>query len=105
MIVKFEGDIRDKENLLAAIKASQAAMQKDLLDLMKNQYQNKVLELTHEITQLEKSKQENLSRQGSGLSEKERKKLEEQFLAKQKDLEKELKDAKEKNKQQMAVKR
>lgn len=55
-------------------------MQKDLLDLMKNQYQNKVLELTQEITQLEKSKLENLSRQGSGMSEKERKKLEEQFL-------------------------
>jgi predicted nucleic acid-binding Zn-ribbon protein len=64
-----------------------------------------VLELTKEITQLEKSKYENLSKQGTGLSEKERKRLEEQFRPKQKDLERQLKEAKEKNKQQMAVKR
>lgn len=63
-------------------------MQQGLLELMKGQYQSKVLELTQEITQLEKSKYENLSQHGTGLTEKEKKRLEEQFLAKQKDLEK-----------------
>lgn len=105
MIVKFEGDIRAKEDLLAAIKGSQAAMQKDLLDLMKNQYHNKVLELTNEITELEKSKFQDLSKPGAGMSEKERNKLAEQFRSQQKDLERQLRDAKEKNKQQLAVKR
>ena len=83
----------------------QAAMQKDLLDLMKNQYQHKVLALTNEITSLEKEKYENLKQKGTGISDKERKRIEEQFRAKQRDLERTLKEAKEKNKQQMAVKK
>lgn len=103
--MKFESDIKSKEGLLAAIKESQAAMQRELLDLMKNQYQNKVLELTNEITQLEKSKYENLSKQGTGISDKEKKKIEDQFRTKQRDLEKQLRDAQEKNKQQQTVKK
>jgi hypothetical protein len=35
-------------------------MQKDFLDLMKQQYQTKVLELTNEITMLERQKHENI---------------------------------------------
>ena len=54
VLVKLDGNIKDKENLLAAIKESQNQMQNDLISLMKEQYQHKVLELTKEITQLEK---------------------------------------------------
>ena len=53
VLVKLDGNIKDKENLLAAIKESQNQMQVDLISLMKEQYQHKVLELTKEITQLE----------------------------------------------------
>ena len=51
-------------------------MQNDLLGLMKNQYHKKVLNLTNEITQLEKEKAESLKVvPGKGLSEAQRKKL------------------------------
>lgn len=76
-------------------------MQNDLLGLMKNQYHKKVLDLTNEITQLEKEKAENLKVvPGKGLSEAQRKKLQDQYKTKQRDLEKQLKDVKDKNKQQ-----
>ena len=58
-------------------------MQNDLLGLMKNQYHKKVLNLTNEITQLEKEKAESLKVvPGKGLSEAQRKKLEDQFKTK-----------------------
>lgn len=51
-------------------------MQNDLLGLMKNQYHKKVLDLTSEITHLEKEKAENLKvTAGKGLSEAQRKKI------------------------------
>ena len=61
---KLDGHIRDKEELLAVIKEQQVAMQDDLLSLMKNQYQSKVLELTNAITTLENEKAEQMSKQG-----------------------------------------
>jgi len=72
---------------------------------MKNQYQQKVLELTSEITKLEQDKAENLSKKGHQMTEQQRKKIEEQFMTKQKELEKMLREAKEKNKHQQTVKR
>lgn len=99
VLVKLDGNIKDKENLLAAIKESQNQMQSDLISLMKEQYQHKVLELTKEITQLEKQKADNLSKPGNSLNQQQRKKMEEQFKQKQRELERQLKEAKEKNKQ------
>lgn len=68
VILKLDGTIKDKESLLDAIKQSQQQMQNDLISLMKNQYQGKVLALTNEITQLERQKSENLSKSGSGMT-------------------------------------
>lgn len=96
IILKLDGSINEKEKLLAAIKESQTQMQNDLISLMKNQYHQKVLELTNEITNLERKKSESLGK--TQISQNERKKLEEQFRAKQRDLEDQLKDLKEKNK-------
>lgn len=96
IILKLDGSLNEKEKLLAAIKESQSQMQHDLIDLMKNQYQQKVLELTNEITQLEHQKCQSLGK--SQISQNERKKIEEQFKAKQRELENQLKLFKEKNK-------
>jgi hypothetical protein len=41
-------------------------MQNELIDLMKNQYHDKMLQLTNEITQLERSKAESLSKHNNG---------------------------------------
>ena len=79
---KLDGNIKDKENLLAAIKEQQVAMQDDLLSLMKNQYQSKVLELTNAITTLENEKADHMSRQGGVMSQQQRKKIEETHLQK-----------------------
>jgi hypothetical protein len=69
---------------------------------MKNQYQHKVLELTNEITLLEKEKFTHLKQ---GYSDVEKQKIGENFKQKQRELEKELRDAKEKNKQQLNIKK
>ena len=82
VILKLDGSIKDKESLLDAIKQSQQQMQSDLINLMKNQYQNKVLALTNEITQLERQKSENLSKSGNSMTQQQRKKMEEQFMNK-----------------------
>ena len=44
-------------------------MQNDLLNLMKNQYHHRVLELTNEITALEKNKAESMSKGGNSLTQ------------------------------------
>ena len=49
-IHQLDGQLNEKETLMAAIKHSQNQMQHELIDLMKNQYHSKVLELTNEIT-------------------------------------------------------
>ena len=43
-------------------------MQSELIGLMKNEYQQTILQLTGEITQLERNKAESLSRGNSSLS-------------------------------------
>ena len=63
---------------------------------MKNQYNKEVLKLTNDLTELQKQKSQSLDK--SQMSQNERKKLEEQFKAKQRELETQLKDVKEKNK-------
>lgn len=78
-------------------------MQSDLLDLMKHQYQQKVLQLTNEMASLEKAKAESMSKSGHGLSQQKRKQIEDQFLSKQRELESQLRDAKDKNKKQQKV--
>jgi len=55
---QMEGALVEKEKLLDHIKESQKQMQVELMDMMKNQYHQKVLELTKEITTLEKDKAE-----------------------------------------------
>lgn len=40
VLVRLDGTIKDKEQLLGAIKESQAQMQNDLISLMKEQYQS-----------------------------------------------------------------
>ena len=102
-ILKLDAGLNEKEALLAAIKESQSQMQHDLIDLMKNQYQSKVLQLTTEITQLERQKSQSLGK--NSITSNERKKIEEQFKAKQRDLENQLKTFKEKNKHQQNVKK
>ena len=102
-ILKLDAGLNEKEALLAAIKESQSQMQHDLIDLMKNQYQSKVLQLTNEITQLERQKSQSLGK--NSITSNERKKIEEQFMAKQRDLENQLKTFKEKNKHQQNVKK
>ena len=57
----------------------------------------KVLELTKEITILEKEKAETLNNPDA-LSQAQKKKMNDQYMAKLKDLEKQLKEAKDKNK-------
>lgn len=75
-------------------------MQGELVSLMKNQYHQKIVDLTSEITQLEQAKAENLSKKGSQLTQQQQRKIEDQYKHKQKGLERELKDVKDKNKQQ-----
>jgi len=61
-------------------------MQKELIDLMKNQYQQKVQELTDEMSKLEAAKTTTMKSKG-GISDTEKRKVEDQFRAKQKELE------------------
>ena len=93
----IEGALVEKERLLDHIKESQKQMQTELMDMMKNQYHQKVLELTKEITILEKEKAETLNNPDA-LSQAQKKKMNDQYMAKLKDLEKQLKEAKDKNK-------
>lgn len=72
------------------------------MDMMKNQYHQKVLELTKEITALEKDKAEALNNPDA-LSQAQKKKMNDQYMFKLKDLEKQLKGAKDKNKAQHTV--
>lgn len=101
---QMEGALLEKEKLLDHIKESQKQMQIELMDMMKNQYHQKVLELTKEITTLEKDKAE-ASHNPGALSQAQKKKMNDQYMQKLKDLEKQLKEAKEKNKAQHAVKK
>lgn len=72
-------------------------MQTELMDMMKNQYHSKVLELTKEITKLEKEKQHHLENPDA-LSQAQKKKMADQYQSKLVNLEKQLKEAKDKNK-------
>ena len=64
-----------------------------------------MLKLTNEITQLERSKADSLSRNSTGMSQNDRRKIEEQFKIKQRELERQLKEVKDKNRQQQIVKK
>ena len=77
MLQVLDGTILEKEQILKAIKASQSAMQSELIELMKNEYQQKILQLTNDITQLERSRAESLSRNNTGHSQAEKRRLEE----------------------------
>ena len=93
----MEGALVEKERLLDHIKESQKQMQTELMDMMKNQYHSKVLELTKEITKLEKDKQNTLENPDA-LTQAQKKNLAGQYQSKLSNLEKQLKDAKDKNK-------
>lgn len=104
VIVKLDGEKMEKEKILEAIKEQQNQMQKELIDLMKNQYQQKVQELTDEMSKLEAAKTTTMKSKG-GVSDLEKRKIEDQFKAKQKDLERQLNVAKSKEKEQQQVKK
>lgn len=61
----MDGDLKDKEKLLATIKESHSQLQNTLLEAMKNEYHKKILSLDNEIKQLEKEKVEGMKRADS----------------------------------------
>ena len=61
----LEGDLKDKEKLLDAIKESHKMLQNNLLEAMKNEYHKKIQKLDLEVKQLEKERSENLKKADS----------------------------------------
>jgi len=64
-MVYLEGDLKDKEGLLEAIKESHKMLQNNLLEAMKNEYHKKIQMLDSEIKQLERERSENLKKADS----------------------------------------
>ena len=90
----LEGDLKDKEGLLDAIKESHKMLQNNLLEAMKMEYHKKIQKLDLEIKQLEKERSESLKKADTA---KEKNKVEEGYKKKMKELEEKLKDLKKKD--------
>lgn len=58
----LDGDLKDKEQLLLAVKESQKLLQNNLLEAMKMEYHKKIMALEQEIRSLEKEKNESMKK-------------------------------------------
>jgi hypothetical protein len=58
----LDGDLKDKEELLLAVKESQKLLQNNLLEAMKMEYHKKIMALEQEIRSLEKEKNESMKK-------------------------------------------
>jgi len=93
-LVYLEGDLKDKEGLLDAIKESHKMIQNNLLEAMKNEYHKKIQTLDSEIKNLEKERGESLKKADSV---QQKNKVEEGYKKKMKELDDKLKDLKKKD--------
>lgn len=95
-----DGHISEKEALFNKITQSQIALERNLVEEMKNQYHTKVHQLEAEIKVLEKQRNEALSRTSSTMLEAEKAKIMNAYKQKMTELENKLKEYKKKDKDQ-----
>ncbi len=96
----MEGDLKDKEGLLEAIKESHKMLQNNLLEAMKNEYHKKIQQLDLEVKQLERERSESLKK---AENVQQKNKVEEGYKRKMKDLDDKLKDLKKKDQEQTGM--
>lgn len=95
-IVTLEGDLKNKEALLSAIKESHKMMSGNLLEAMKNEYHKKIQQFQTEMQLLEQERVESLKKADTV---QQKSKLEEAYKKKLKELEDKLKEAKQKDRE------
>ena len=96
----ISGNLAEKEELLKGMAQSQLLLEKNLVDEMKNQYYNKVMNMENEIKQLEKQRDEVMSKSTNASQESEKTKSIAVYKQKITDLELKLRDFKKKEKEQ-----